>query len=92
MGMVARALNDTANVRLAAKATVLTGLTDRLVLVLCVSDFTHRCTAGVVDHSHFATGKPKSNITALFSHHLSRSPRGTDPLAAFVGLKLDIVN
>src|SRR6188472_3019549 len=54
--VVAGRLDYASHVRLAAEASVLTGLTDRLVLVLGVADLADRGSAGVVHSAHFAAG------------------------------------
>ena len=55
MRVVSWALDDTADVWLSTKSSVLTRFTDLLVLVLSVADFTDSRFAFAVDHSHFST-------------------------------------
>src|SRR5690606_29360876 len=60
--VVSGRLDDTANVRLATESPVLTGFTDRFVLMLGVTHFTDGGAAGVVHHSHFTAGKSKGDV------------------------------
>lgn len=92
MGMVSRGLYNTTDVWLSAKSSVLSSLSDLLVLVLCVADFTDRCPASVVDHSHFARWQSEGHIVAFLCHHLRGSTGGADHLATLLRLEFNVVN
>jgi hypothetical protein len=57
MRVVARTLHNTTNVGFAATGSVATGLSKFLVLVLCVTYLTDRCSALFADPSHFTAGE-----------------------------------
>jgi len=92
MGVISGALYYASNVGLSAEASVLTGLTDRFVLVFCVTDFADGCAAGVVHHSHFTAGQSERNVRSFLCHHLGSGTGGPDHLATSTRMELDVVH